>query len=155
MGFCRGDLATETHPPPSLPLEGGGVPWWAWRSKGVCWGGFMQGQCVAASKLFAKDLRKGMTDAEQKLWQHLRGRQLGVRFRRQHPFEGYILDFVCLECRLVVEVDGGQHAGAFGQDAARTEFLTRAGFRVLRFWNNEVLTQTDAVVGCIAQHLGC
>jgi len=94
-----------------------------------------------------------MTDAERKLWQHLRAQQLAVKFRRQHPFEGYILDFVCLERRLVIEVDGSQHADAAVRDAVRTDFLERAGFRVVRFWNNEVLAQTDAVVACIAREL--
>ncbi len=87
-----------------------------------------------------------MTDAERKLWQGLRGRQLGVKFRRQHPFAAYVLDFVCLELQLVIEVDGGQHAENIEHDAARTRALEDAGFRALRFWNNEVLMQTDAVL---------
>lgn len=109
----------------------------------------MHGQPPPDTKVFATHLRKTLTDAERKLWQRLRGRQLGIKFRRQHPFQGYVLDFVCLEQRLVVEVDGSQHAEAMQQDAARTEVLTRAGFRVLRFWNNEVLMETDAVVEAI------
>jgi very-short-patch-repair endonuclease len=113
----------------------------------------MHGQTDATSKTFANRLRKTMTDAERKLWQRLRGEQLGVKFRRQHPFEGYILDFVCLECRLVIEVDGSQHADAAARDAVRTDVLERAGFRVVRFWNNEVLAQTDAVVACILHEL--
>ena len=113
----------------------------------------MHGQTDFKSKSFANHLRKTLTDAERKLWQHLRAEQLGVKFRRQHPFQGYILDFVCLERRLVIEVDGAQHADAAVQDAVRTEVLARAGFRVLRFWNNEVLLQTDAVVACIANEL--
>jgi very-short-patch-repair endonuclease len=87
-----------------------------------------------------------MTDAERKLWGVLRGRQFdGYKFRRQHPFEQYILDFVCLERKLVVEVDGGQHAKDKGRDTERKCFLEKAGFRVLRFWNHEVLTKIDAV----------
>lgn len=73
----------------------------------------------------------------------------GFNFRRQHPFEGYIVDFVRLKAMLAVEVDGGQHGESEVEDAARTEFLKRAGFRVLRFWNNEVLRDTEAVTEAI------
>ncbi len=90
-----------------------------------------------------------MTDAEHALWRRLRAKQLGAKFRRQHPFGPYFLDFVCLEHKLVVEVDGGQHADQQAYDHARTDMLERAGFRVLRFWNNDVLCQTDAVVEAI------
>ncbi len=69
----------------------------------------------------------------------------GFKFRRQHPFSAYILDFVCLELKLVIEVDGGQHQEQAEQDQLRTERLSKAGFRVLRFWNNEVLLELDAV----------
>ncbi|NVN99648.1 MAG: DUF559 domain-containing protein [Geobacteraceae bacterium] len=87
-----------------------------------------------------------MTDAENTLWRILRGRQIdGLKFRRQHPFGDYILDFVCLENMLVIEVDGGQHAEQAGYDEIRTEQLQKAGFQVLRFWNNEVLMEIDAV----------
>ena len=87
-----------------------------------------------------------MTDAEQRLWRHLRGRQIyGFKFRRQHPFEGYILDFVCMEQMLIIEIDGGQHAENTIADAARTKALAIAGFRVLRFWNNQVLGEMEAV----------
>jgi very-short-patch-repair endonuclease len=86
-----------------------------------------------------RNLRNNMTDAEKKLWGILRGRQFnGCKFRRQHPFEQYILDFVCLEKKLVVEVDGGQHSDDEYRDTNRTVFLEKAGFRVLRFWNHEV-----------------
>ena len=91
-----------------------------------------------------------MTDAELRLWSRLRGRQMkGFKFRRQHPFGDYILDFVCLDQKLLVEVDGGQHAGQFEKDDARTASLRAAGFRVLRFWNNEVLRDTEAVLESI------
>ena len=87
-----------------------------------------------------------MTDAEQALWKILRGRQMaGFKFRRQHPFNNYILDFVCLELKLVIEVDGGQHQEQQVQDQLRTERLGKAGFQVLRFWNNEALQDLDAV----------
>lgn len=91
-------------------------------------------------------LRNRMTDAELRLWRHLRSRQMnGFKFRRQHPFDSYILDFVCLEAMLVIEVDGGQHAIDIESDATRAKHLEKAGFKVLRFWNNEVLLQIEAV----------
>jgi len=87
-----------------------------------------------------------MTDAEQTLWKALRGRQfLGHKFRRQHPFGDYILDFVCLSNKLVIEVDGGQHCTQAEYDEFRTKQLQTAGFHVLRFWNNEVLGELEAV----------
>jgi very-short-patch-repair endonuclease len=96
-----------------------------------------------------RKLRSQMTDAEKRLWQRLRGRQMaGFKFRRQHPFMDFVLDFVCLEMRLVVEVDGGQHQDN-PKDGVRDQRLHEAGFRVLRFWNNQVLEETDAVVEAI------
>ncbi|MBX9811436.1 MAG: endonuclease domain-containing protein [Burkholderiales bacterium] len=91
-------------------------------------------------------LRDTMTDAELRLWQCLRRRQMdGFKFRRQHPFGDYILDFVCLEAMLVIEVDGGHHGDHAARDMIRTATLAKAGFRVLRFWNNEVLHDIEAV----------
>ena len=91
-------------------------------------------------------LRKNPTDAEMRLWMCLRHRQFGdFKFRRQHPFENYVIDFVCLEAMLAVEVDGGQHADQQPADALRTRTLTDAGFKVLRFWNNEVMQDIEAV----------
>lgn len=88
-------------------------------------------------------LRDGVTDAERCLWRHLRGRQMdGCKFRRRHPFADYILDFVCLERRLVIELEG---SGQAAMDDVRTLFLEGAGFRVLRFPNREVITHLDAV----------
>jgi very-short-patch-repair endonuclease len=93
-----------------------------------------------------RTLRKSMSDAEQTLWNVLRGRQVsGLKFRRQHPFGDYILDFVCLENNLVIEVDGGQHGQQTGYDENRSQELQAAGFRVLRFWNNEVLKEIESV----------
>jgi very-short-patch-repair endonuclease len=98
---------------------------------------------------FRRDLRKNATDAEKCLWQRLRGGQIaGVKFRRQHPFEGYVLDFVSLEKRLIVEVDGGQHLEN-ARDHVRDQRLRSAGFSVLRFWNNQVLEETEAVIEVI------
>jgi len=91
-------------------------------------------------------LRNHMSEAEQVMWHVLRGRQIcGLKFRRQHPFADYILDFVCLEVNLVIEVDGGQHDQQATYDENRTQELQTAGFRVLRFWNNEVLKERESV----------
>ncbi len=100
----------------------------------------------------AQYLRKNPTNAEHKLWHHLRMRQLGGHMlRRQQPIIGpYIVDLVCLERRLVVEVDGGRHERTHGRDLARTQWLEQKGYRVLRVWNNEVLTALDSVLEAIA-----
>ena len=93
-----------------------------------------------------RTLRNKMTDAEKALWKVLRSRQVsGLKFRRQPPFGDFILDFVCLENKLVIEVDGGQHGEQVKYDDIRTKNLTKAGFRVLRFWNTEVLREIEAV----------
>jgi very-short-patch-repair endonuclease len=98
----------------------------------------------------ARGLRRRSTDAERLLWSKLRNRQLeNHKFRRQQPIGGYIVDFVCLEQRLVVEVDGGQHALRQAEDERRSGFLGAEGYRVLRFWNNQVLNELDAVVEVI------
>ncbi len=95
-----------------------------------------------------------MTDAERRLWGALRARRFEkYKFRRQHPFENYVLDFVCLEQRVVVEVDGGQHQEQAEADRRRTIVLERAGFRVVRFWNNEVLQEFDAVLQALLRVL--
>lgn len=99
-------------------------------------------------------LRSDAADAEQLLWRRLRGRQMdGCRFRRQHPFADYILDFVCPERRLVIELDGGQHAEQATADTVRTLFLEGAGFRVLRFRNHEMFADLDAVCEVIRRAL--
>lgn len=96
----------------------------------------------------AVELRHNSTDAERRLWHHLRNRSLGgFKFRRQVPIGPFIADFACVECKLIVEADGGQHGSA--QDDRRTAHLRSLGWRVLRFWNNEVLQQTDAVLETI------
>ena len=98
------------------------------------------------SKKLQRTLRTNMTDAEQALWKVLRGRQFsGHKFRRQHPFGDYILDFVCLEHKLIIEVDGGQHGRQAEYDDARSRRLQSSGFQVLRFWNNEVIAELEAV----------
>jgi very-short-patch-repair endonuclease len=95
----------------------------------------------------ARRLRKAATDAERLLWTGLRGRQLGgLRFRRQYPIGGFAADFACVEARLVVEVEGGQHAERAAHDAIRTQKLELCGYRVIRFWDHDVLLHTDAVL---------
>jgi very-short-patch-repair endonuclease len=94
---------------------------------------------------YARRLRKDMTDAERALWRLLRDRRMdGWRFRRQQPIDRYIVDFVCLEARLIIEVDGGQHSES-ETDKARDAHLQSKGFHVLRFWNNDVLANADGV----------
>ncbi|MEJ1098153.1 MULTISPECIES: DUF559 domain-containing protein [unclassified Pseudoxanthomonas] len=96
----------------------------------------------------ARELRVSSTDAERKLWSYLRGRQLdGLKFRRQHAIPPCIVDFFCSSAKLIVELDGSQHTEE--SDRVRTRYLQAKGFVVLRFWNNEVLTQTEAVVEAI------
>ncbi len=103
----------------------------------------------------ARDLRKNMTDAERRLWYHLRHRQIGrSRFRRQAPIGPYIVDFVCFEKRLVIELDGGQHAALVQADLRRTEWLSSQGFRVIRFWNHQLFEERDAVLEAIDMALG-
>jgi very-short-patch-repair endonuclease len=96
-----------------------------------------------------RSLRRNLTDAERLLWQRLRSCQIkGYKFRRQHPFNDFILDFVCLETKLVVEVDGGQHNGS-AEDVLRDQALSNAGFRIMRFWNNQVLNEIESVVEAV------
>ena len=95
----------------------------------------------------ARELRKNMTDAERQLWNHLRNRQLGgLKFRRQHPIGKYVVDFVCFEKKIVIEVDGSQHLENRIYDAERTEWLEKQGFKVIRVWNNDVLNEIEAVL---------
>ena len=104
--------------------------------------------------LLARELRKNMTDAERHLWQKLRGRQLaGIKFRRQHPIGPYIADFASLEIRLIIELDGGQHAQQQQYDQQRSAFLQNQGYRILRFWNHDVLQNTDGVLQEIIKHI--
>jgi len=104
----------------------------------------------------ARDLRKRMTSQEVKLWLHLRSwRKRGFHFRRQAPRDGYIVDFVCLKQRLIVEVDGGQHNFDLHarRDAERDRNFTEQGFRVLRFWNNEIDRNLEGVLTLIDEAL--
>src|SRR5262249_23471625 len=102
----------------------------------------------------ARNLRTNQTDAEQLLWRHLRNRLfMRTKFRRQQIIESYIVDFVCFEQRLIVELDGGQHADKVERDTRRTVYLESQGFRVVRFWNNEVLNNIESVLEAIRSEL--
>ena len=102
----------------------------------------------------AKAMRKEMSEAEAKLWQHLRaGRLNGYKFRRQQPMGNYIVDFMCVTPKLIVEADGGQHTKQAAYDHARTAYLNSLGFTVLRFWNHEILQQTNDVLAEILRVL--
>lgn len=103
----------------------------------------------------ARQLRRQQTDAERHLWYYLRDRRLrGYKFRRQHLIDRYIVDFACLEVGLIVELDGGQHAEETrAYDSARTKTLESCGFCVLRFWNDQVFKETDAVLEGILRYL--
>ena len=100
----------------------------------------------------ARDLRKNATQAEAMLWSRLRARQMeGVKFRRQQPLENFIVDFVSLEKRIVIELDGGQHAEDKDKDEERDICLKNNGFTVLRFWNTEVFENFEGVLETIRQ----
>ena len=101
-----------------------------------------------------RNLRRAQTEAEARLWRHLRDRRLaGYKFRRQHKIGTYFVDLVCTEASLIVELDGGQHAERKPYDAARTAALEVAGYRVIRFWNDDVLIRTEAVLSEILRAL--
>lgn len=100
----------------------------------------------------AKRLRKNMTDAEKLLWSKIRNRQLGVKFRRQQPVGRYIVDFICFEEQIIIEVDGGQHSQN-KEDEIRDKWFMAKGFKVLRFWNNDVLRNVRGVVEDIREEL--
>jgi very-short-patch-repair endonuclease len=107
--------------------------------------------CATMASPLARRLRLTPTDAETRLWSRLRKKQLdGFGFRRQHPLGPYVADFVCAEARLIVEVDGGQHAE---EDDTRTRWLEGRGYRVIRFWNSDVLANTEGVLLAILDAL--
>ena len=103
---------------------------------------------------FAKQLRSNATEAEKLLWKHLRAKRFeGFKFKRQKPIGRYIVDFVCLEKRLVIEVDGGQHMDDATKDANRSEWIEQQGYRVMRFWNNDVLSNIEGVLFVVEKEL--
>jgi very-short-patch-repair endonuclease len=104
---------------------------------------------------FARLLRHESTDAEARLWRHLRNRRLGgLKFRRQMPVGDYVVDFCCPERKVIVEVDGGQHSDRQDYDLRRTADLQRRGFRVLRVWNHEVFENLEGLLQAIAETVG-
>ena len=101
----------------------------------------------------ARKLRGDMTDAERRLWSHLRASQLEeTKFIRQHPIGDFVVDFACRSARIAVELDGGQHADSSADDA-RTQIIEAHGYRVIRFWNNDVLQNTGGVLTAILEEL--
>lgn len=100
---------------------------------------------------FAKHLRRNQTDVEKIIWVLLRRKNLGFKFKRQQPIDHYIVDFVCFEKRLVIEIDGGQHT--IEKDRKRTEYLEKQNYRIVRFWNNEVTENKESVFQTIEQVL--
>ncbi|MEE9352429.1 MAG: endonuclease domain-containing protein [Thiotrichaceae bacterium] len=102
----------------------------------------------------ARDLRKNQTDAEAALWKLVRAKQIeGLKFRRQHPIPPYIVDFVCTEKKLIIELDGGQHAETINYDEKRTKYLESQSYTVIRFWNNEILNNIEGVYETLINHL--
>lgn len=107
-----------------------------------------------AKRAFAKAMRREATEAEDRLWQELRGRRLnGIKFRRQVPVGRFVADFLCSDAMLIVEIDGSQHADS-AHDVTRTADLNRRGFRVLRFWNDDVLRDMTSVCDTIIAYVG-
>ena len=103
---------------------------------------------------FAKKLRVNATDAESIIWYQLRNRNfLGYKFRRQVPFGNYIADFVCMEKMLIIELDGGQHVEQLNYDTVRTITLNKRGYKVIRFWNTDVITNLNGVLEYLKQEL--
>ncbi len=106
------------------------------------------------NKLIARQLRKNLTDAEKILWKGLRSKQINnYKFRRQSPIGKYIVDFVCFEKKLIIELDGGQHSEQVNYDQERSQWLESQGFQVLRFWNNDVLKNTNSILEQITKLL--
>ena len=113
----------------------------------------MQNQSSPDAQQNARALRRELTDSERKLWSGLRGEQLGVKFRRQHPIGNYIADFACLGPRLIVELDGSQHQLQEDYDARRDSFFRVQGFDVLRFGSNDPFINLDGVLQAIINRL--
>ncbi|RTL94639.1 MAG: endonuclease domain-containing protein [Hyphomicrobiales bacterium] len=106
-----------------------------------------------AKRNFARAMRREPTEAEDRLWQELRGRRLdNIKFKRQVPMGRYVADFLCAEARLIIEIDGSQHAESL-RDLERDAELKARGFRVLRFWNDDVLKELDAVCDTIIAYV--
>ena len=132
--------APAARPSPTPPRWGGGL-----KRYGDGWEAAYGGGV-------ARRLRKEPTDAEKRLWWHLRGRQLGVHFTRQFQIGDFVTDFACRRLKLAIELDGGQHADN-AEDEERTRLIVAHGYRVVRFWNNDVLQNTDGVLQAIAEKI--
>jgi very-short-patch-repair endonuclease len=113
----------------------------------------MQNQSTLKARVNARALRRDMTDAERRLWAGLRGEQLGFKFRRQHPLGNYIADFACLEPKIVVELDGSQHADDQAYDLSRDAFFKAQGYAVLRFPSNAPFQNFDGVLSAILHQI--
>ncbi|GAB2736243.1 DUF559 domain-containing protein [Melaminivora jejuensis] len=113
----------------------------------------MQNQATSRARSNAQVLRREMTDSERKLWQRLKGEQLGVKFRRQHPLGSYVADFACLAPPLIVELDGSQHSGQAAYDERRDAFFRAQGFDVMRFASDAPFTQMDGVLQAVHNRL--
>ena len=115
--------------------------------------GWGEGELPHQNIKFAKTLRTNQTDAELKIWQAIRaGRLMNYKFKRQVPITEFIVDFVCFEQKLIIEIDGGQHAEN-SEDVLRDAKLIKMGFRMLRFWNNDVMNNLDGVLTVILEQL--
>lgn len=101
----------------------------------------------------ARNLRNNSTDAERHLWYYLRANRLGFKFKRQVPIGAYIVDFVCHQKRLIVELDGSQHMNNKAYDAQRSDWLLSRGFKVVRFWNHDIIQQTSSILEIIRSEL--
>ena len=101
----------------------------------------------------AANLRKNMTPAEKKLWAYLERSQLGLRFRRQHAIGNFIVDFCCIKKKIIIELDGSQHLDMQEYDEDRTKYLESRGYRVIRFWNNDVMKDIEGVILAITYAL--
>ena len=113
----------------------------------------MQNQATTNARLFARTLRRAMTDGERLLWKKLRGEQLDVKFRRQHPLGSYVADFACLAPRLIIEIDGSQHADQQAYDAKREAFFKSQGFELMRFPANLPFSDLQSMVEAIYNRL--
>jgi very-short-patch-repair endonuclease len=109
---------------------------------------------MSAKLKYARYLRRNLSEAEKRLWYLLRGRRLkDFKFKKQQVIAPYIVDFICIKEKLIIEVDGGQHAQTAFYDRQRTRFLEQKGFKVIRFWNNEVLGEAEALLNEILEQL--
>ena len=140
--LARGKMGSVSPSPQPSPRGGEGE-----------WAVLVQKKPSEVQTVRARQLRQNSTDVEKLLWQRLRNAQMGAKFRRQEPILGFTVDFVAHDHRLVIELDGGQHAERAEYDQRRTRMLEQAGFRVLRFWNNELNENLDGVLESIKTRL--